>query len=114
MRERLPNGRASESVTPVAPIISFVSVNATATEAPRSRGGAALSRHRRSRKICRTDRGAFRVHHGCVGTIVPVGVDTFGGVERPYVAFDHVDRRLGRFGCYREALRAAASRGRAS
>jgi len=113
MRERLPNGRASESVTPVAPIISFVSVNATATEAPRSRVEAVLSRHR-FRKICRTDRGAFRVHHGCVGTIVPVGVDTFGGVERPYVAFDHVDRRLGRFGCYREALRAAASRGRAS
>jgi hypothetical protein len=114
MRERLPNRRASESVTPVAPIISFVSVNDTTTEAPRSRGEAALSRHRRSHKICPTDRGAFRVHDGCVGTIVPIGVDTVGGVERPCAVFHQRDGRVRGSGSYREALRAGPSRGRAS
>ena len=82
---------------------------------PRSRGEAALSRRRRSHKFSATDRGVLRVHDGreCVGTIVPVGVDMVEAVERPCVAFDHHDRRVGRYGGYREALR-AGPRGRAS
>jgi hypothetical protein len=135
---------------PVAPVISFVSVNATTTEAstvmvdtrPRSRGEAALSRHR-SHKISPADRGAVRVDDGrdCVGTIVPVGVGTIDGRPyvdfdqgvgtidgrpyvdfdqgvgtidgRPYVDFDQGDQRVGSYGGYREALRAVPSRGRA-
>jgi hypothetical protein len=43
-----------------------------------------------------------------------VVLDTFNAVERPYAVFDQCDRRLGRFGGYRETLRAGPSRGRAS
>jgi hypothetical protein len=74
---------------------------------PRSRGEAALSRHRRSHKISPADRGAVRVVHNgrdCVGTI--------DAVERPYVVFDQGDQRVGSCGgC--EVLRAVPSRGRA-
>jgi hypothetical protein len=82
---------------------------------PRSRGEAVLSRHR-FHKISPADRGAVRVHDGrdCVGTIVPVGGGAVDAVERPYAVFDQRDRRLGRFGGYRETLRAGQSRGRAS
>jgi hypothetical protein len=45
---------------------------------------------------------------------MPVGGGTIDGVERPYAVFDQRDRRLGRFGGYRETLRAGPSRGRAS
>jgi hypothetical protein len=57
-----------------------------------------------------------RVHDGrdCVGTIVPVRVDTIDTVERPYVVFDQRDRSVRGSGGYREALRAVPSRGRAS
>jgi hypothetical protein len=81
---------------------------------PRSRGEAALPRHR-SHKISPADRGAVRVHDGrdCVGTIVPVDVGTIEAVERPYVFFDQGDQRVGSYGCNREVLRAVPSRGRA-
>ena len=59
---------ARRATTPIAPIISFVSINATTTEAstimaytrPRSRGKAALSAHRRSHRISESDRGVLR------------------------------------------------------
>jgi hypothetical protein len=83
---------------------------------PRSRGEAALSRRRRSHKVSPTDRGALRVHDDreCVGTIVPVAVDTVGPVERPNVVFDHRDRRVRASAGVREAGRAVSGKGRAS
>src|SRR6185312_16410839 len=55
---------ARRAITPIAPIISFVWVNAPTTEAstmaytrPRSRGEVALSQHRRIRKIGGLARG---------------------------------------------------------
>jgi hypothetical protein len=83
---------------------------------PRSRGEAALSRHRRSHKISASDRSVLRGHESRdpVGTLMPAGVETIDAVERQYAVCGQRDRRLSRSGCYREALRAVPSLGRAS
>jgi hypothetical protein len=81
---------------------------------PHSRGEAAHSRC--SYKISASNRSVPRAHEtrGRVGSVAPVGVETIDALERPYLVFDQHDRRIRRSGCYREALRAVPSLGRAS
>jgi|SRR6185503_19018369 hypothetical protein len=115
---------ARRAITPVAPLGSFVTVNATTIEAstvmaytrPRARGEAALSRRPHSHRIASTDRSALPVHCGqeWVGTNVLVGVNIVEAVKRSCAIFDQRDRRVGRFDGCLEALRAVPSRGRAS
>lgn len=69
-------------------------------------GHFAISHRRRSHRISVTDRGVLRE---CVGTIVPVGVNTIDAVEQPYMVFDQPGWYVGSSGGHREALRTGSS-----
>lgn len=83
---------------------------------PRSRREAALSRARRFDKTSLNCRSALRVHDDsvCIGTTLPVGVDTIDAVEGACVVFDERARPGDSSGGHREVLRVGPSRRRAS